>query len=82
MAESFCTITVDNKGFLWWKGMKLNARLVPGGIEFKEKDCRRAAQAGGPLFVVPFEALLALSQVHGVVMNTEVIEVEGKDGEP
>lgn len=46
---------------MWWGEAKLQVRYVPGiGFEFKEKDPRRAALAGGPLFVVPFEAILAL----------------------
>jgi hypothetical protein len=66
------SLTVTADGFLWFEGMKLPCKLRAGGLEFFEKDPRRAAICGGPLFVVPFEAILALAQVNG---NDE------KDGE-
>jgi len=54
-------IRVAPDGFLWWGNAKLQVRFVPGrGLEFFEKDPRRAALCGGPLFVVPFEAIIAL----------------------
>lgn len=54
-------IVIAPDGFLWFRGAKLPCKLKAGGLEFHEKDPRRAALCGGPLFVVPFEALMALS---------------------
>lgn len=55
-------ITITPDGFLWYRGAKLQCRLVEGGLEFHEKDPRRAAACGGPLLVVPWQALLALAR--------------------
>lgn len=60
MEKLIASITVAKDGFLWFRGAKIQARLVPGGIEFHEKDPRRAEKCGGALFVVPFEAILEL----------------------
>lgn len=54
-------LIVDDKGFLWWNGCKIPAKLRHDGIEFAEKDPRRAAQAGGDRFVVPFDAFLEIA---------------------
>lgn len=80
------SLIVAPDGFLWWKGAKLQARLIPGiGLEFFEKDPRRAVLVGGQTFIVPYQAFLALFvSVRGVVMNTDIIQlenVERKDGE-
>lgn len=64
------SLTVAPDGFLWFRGAKLQVRLVDGGLEFKEKDPRRAAICGGALLVVPFEAIIELIKLSN-----------GKDGE-
>lgn len=51
-------ITVAPDGFLWYRGAKLQIRLVPEGLQFKEKDKFRAAKIGGDLFIIPLEQLL------------------------
>lgn len=65
------SLTVAQDGFLYWKGLKIQARLVEGGLEFFDRDPRRAARCGSSqLFVVPFAAFLALVET-----------IERKDGE-
>lgn len=60
MEKVIASITVAPDGFLWYKGAKLQVRLVNGGLEFHEKDPRRAQLCGGGWFVVPFEAFLEI----------------------
>lgn len=56
-------IIIAPDGFLWFQGKKLPCKLASGGLQFHEKDPRRAG--GAPLFVVPFEALTALAEAGG-----------------
>jgi hypothetical protein len=51
-------IKIAPDGFLWFKGAKLQVRIVDGGFQFKEKDKFRAQQCGGDLFVVPFDEII------------------------
>lgn len=76
------SLIVADDGFLWYAGHKLPARLVNGGIEYHEKDPRRSAACGGPLYVVPFSAFLELFAGYaGVAFNLTVIEVQVKECE-
>lgn len=83
MDKLIASIVVAPDGFLYWQGLKIQARLVEGGIEFLDKDPRRAARCGGSqLFVVPFEAIIALIQAEQNLSNyvSKSIEKAGKDG--
>jgi hypothetical protein len=74
------SLTVASDGFLWYDGAKLPCKLVPGGLEFYEKDPRRAQLRGGALYIVPFAALVNLvTKSAGIIFNATIIEVEIKD---
>ena len=54
-------LVVAPDGFLWYQGAKLPFKLAlaAGGFEFFDKDKDRSRSRGTPLFVVPFEAIIA-----------------------
>lgn len=70
MDKLIASLVVAPDGFLWWKGLKTSIRLVNGGFELFDKDPRRAARCGGSqIFIVPFEAILALIQSEQTLSN-------------
>ncbi len=70
-------IIIAPDGFLWFEGKKLPCKLASGGLQFHEKDPRRAS--GQPLFVVPFEALAALAESGSNGAGNAFIELSKQD---